>query len=125
MSIFSLKKIKKELEAKKNLIEQELQRFAKKDEKLKGDWDTKFPKLNESSGGYILEDAADEVEEYITKLPIEHSLETRLKDIDSALERIEKGKYGKCEKCLKSIPKERLKVYPEARFCLKCPRRRG
>lgn len=120
MSIFSLKKIKKELEAKKNLIEQELQRFAKKDEKLKGDWNTKFPKFNGSSGGYTLEDAADEVEEYITKLPIEHSLETRLKDIDSALERIEKGKYGKCEKCGKAIPKERLKVYPEARFCLKC-----
>ncbi|PIZ27510.1 hypothetical protein COY45_02080 [Candidatus Berkelbacteria bacterium CG_4_10_14_0_8_um_filter_42_34] len=122
MSIFSLKKIKKELEAKKNLIEQELQRFAKKDEELKGDWNTKFPKFNGSSGGNTLEEAADEVEEYITKLPIEHSLETRLKDIDSALERIEKGKYGKCEKCLKSIPKERLKVYPEARFCLKCHR---
>ena len=122
MSIFSLKKIKKELEAKKNLIEQELQRFTKKDEKLKGDWNTKFPKFNGSSGGNTLEEAADEVEEYITKLPIEHSLETRLKDIDSALERIEKGKYGKCEKCLKSIPKERLKVYPEARFCLKCRR---
>ena len=122
MSIFSLKKIKKELEVKKNLIEQELQRFAKKDEELKGDWNTKFPKFNGSSGGNTLEEAADEVEEYITKLPIEHSLETRLKDIDSALERIEKGKYGKCEKCLKSIPKERLKVYPEARFCLKCHR---
>jgi len=122
MSIFSLKKIKKELEAKKNLIEQELQRFTKKDEELKGDWNTKFPKFNGSSGGNTLEEAADEVEEYITKLPIEHSLETRLKDIDSALERIEKGKYGKCEKCLKSIPKERLKVYPEARFCLKCHR---
>jgi len=122
MSIFSLKKIKKELEAKKNLIEQELQRFAKKDEELKGDWNTKFPKFNGSSGGNTLEEAADEVEEYITKLPIEHSLETRLKDIDSALERIEKGKYGKCEKCLKSIPKERLKIYPEARFCLKCHR---
>jgi len=122
MSIFSLKKIKKELEVKKNLIEQELQRFAKKDEELKGDWNTKFPKFNGSSGGNTLEEAADEVEEYITKLPIEHSLETRLKDIDSALERIEKGKYGKCEKCLKSIPKERLKIYPEARFCLKCHR---
>ena len=122
MSIFSLKKIKKELEVKKNLIEQELQRFTKKDEKLKGDWDTKFPKFNGNSRGHTLEEAADEVEEYITNLPIEHSLETRLKDIDSALERIEKGKYGKCEKCLKSIPKERLKVYPEARFCLKCHR---
>lgn len=114
-------KIKEELEAKRSQIEQELERFAKKDDKVKGDWDTKFPKLNGSSGGHTtLEDAADEVEEYITKLPIEFSLESRLKDINSALEKIEKGKYGICEKCGKPIPKERLEAYPEARFCLKC-----
>ena len=65
----SLKKVKKELEAKRNLIEQELQRFAKKDEKLKGDWDTKFPKLNGDSGSQTLEEAADEVEEYANKAP--------------------------------------------------------
>ena len=117
-----INELEKKLEKEKKSIEEELQRFAKKDEKLKGDWDTKFPKFNGSSRGHTLEEAADEVEEYITKLPIEHSLETRLKDINSALERIEKGKYGKCEKCGKAIPKERLKVYPEAMFCLKCRR---
>jgi len=112
--------IKKDLEAKKSLIEQELQRFAVKDNKLKGDWDTKFPKLNGESGSRALEDAADEVEEYVTKLPIEHSLETRLKDIDLALEKIAKGTYGRCEKCGKKILKDRLRAYPEARFCLSC-----
>lgn len=124
MSIFSfknsLKKIKNELEAKRNLIEAELRRFAKKNGKLKGDWKTKFPKFDGGAGGQTLEDAADEVEEYMTKLPIEYSLETRLKDINLALEKIAKGKYGQCEKCGKAIPKERLKVYPEAMFCLKC-----
>jgi DnaK suppressor protein len=116
----SLKKIKNDLETKRNLIEQELQRFAKKDDKLKDDWDTKFPKLNGGSGSQALEDAADEVEEYATKLPIEYSLETRLKEINLALEKIEKKRYGRCEKCGKKIPKERLQAYPEARFCLKC-----
>lgn len=116
----SLKKTKKGLEIKKNLIEEELRRFAKKDEQLKGDWDTKFPKLNGGSGSQTLEEAADEVEEYVTKLPIEHSLEIRLKDINLALEKIEKRQYGRCEKCRKKIPKERLEAYPEARFCLKC-----
>lgn len=115
-----INELEKKLEKEKKSIEAELQKFAKKDEKLKGDWDTKFPKFNGGSGSQLLEDAADEVEEYATMLPIEYSLETRLKEIDLALEKIKKGKYGKCEKCGKDIPEERLKVCPEARFCLKC-----
>jgi len=43
-----------------------------------------------------------------------------LKDIDLALEKIQNGKYEICEKCGKEIPEERLKVHPEARFCIKC-----
>lgn len=120
MSKPSIKELKEKLEFQRATIEQELQRFAKKDGKLKGDWDTKFPKFEGSSGGQLLEDAAGEVEEYIAKLPVEHSLENRLRDIDRALEKTKKGDYGKCEKCAKSIPKERLEVVPEARFCLKC-----
>lgn len=117
---FYLKKFKEKLEAEKTVIEEELQRFAEKDEKLKGDWDTKFPKFNGGAGGQMLEDGAEEVEEYVTRLPIEYSLETRLKDINLALEKIKEGKYGKCEKCGNRIPKERLEVAPEARTCTKC-----
>lgn len=115
-----LKKIKEKLESKKTTIEEELQRFAKKDKRVEGDWDTKFPKFNGGAGGQQLEDEAEEVEEYVTMLPIEYSLETRLKDINLALEKIEKGRYGRCEKCGKAISKERLKVCPEARTCQKC-----
>lgn len=115
-----IEKIKNELEQKKNLIEKELQGFAKKDKKVKGDWDTRFPDLDGESGGGKLEDEAKEVEEYSTLLPIEFSLETRLRDINLALEKIKQGKYGVCEKCNKPITKKRLKVCPEARLCLKC-----
>ena len=69
-----------------------------------------------------MEDAADQVEEYVTLLPIEHNMELRLQSINSALEKMKKGKYGKCEKCGKKIIEERLKIYPEARFCVKCER---
>jgi len=116
-----LKKIQKKLESERTTIEKELERFAKKDEKLKGDWDTLFPKWNGEAGGALLEKAANEVEEYITLLPIEYALETKLKNINLALEKLKKGKYGICEKCGKKINKERLKVCPEARSCLKCP----
>jgi len=114
-------KLKEKLEKEKSLIEAELKKFAKKDGKIKGDWDTKYPDFNGSAAGsQRLEDEADEVEEYVTLLPIEHSLETRLKDIDSALEKIKKGTYGKCGKCGKKISQQRLKVYPSAEFCKKC-----
>ena len=117
---FSLKKIKDKLEREKKVIEQELQRFAKRDEKLKDNWTTEFPKFNGGAGSQMLEDEAEEVEEYVAKLPIEYSLELRLRDINLALEKIKNRQYGKCEKCGKSINKERLKIVPEARFCLKC-----
>jgi DnaK suppressor protein len=113
--------LKQKIESEKTAIEEQLKKFAKKDEKLPGDWDTVFPKYNGGEAGdAALEKAADEVEEYSTLLPIEYSLELRLKNIDLALEKIKKGKYGICEKCKKEIPINRLQVSPEARFCLKC-----
>jgi len=116
-----LQQLKQKLEKEKTAIEKELRRFAKKDRKLEGDWDTLFPKRDgEEAGSAALEKAAGEVEEYSTLLPIEYSLELRLKNIDLALGKIEKGEYGICEKCGKKISEERLKVSPESRFCLRC-----
>lgn len=114
------KELKEKLKKQKAEIENHLQKFATEDKKLKGDWDTRYPKFNGGSGGQILEDAADQVEEYVTLLPLEHNLELRLQSINNALEKIKKGKYGKCEKCGKKITEERLKIYPEAKTCGKC-----
>ncbi len=108
------------LEKEKIQVEENLKKFAKKDEKLTGDWDTRFPQWDGEAGSAGLEIEADEIEEYSTLLPLEYSLELHLKNIDLALEKIKKGKYGTCEKCGKEIPLERLKAHPEARFCLKC-----
>jgi len=118
-----LEQLKEKLEERKTSIEAELGKFARKDEKLKGDWDTKYPKFNGGAGSQALEDAANQVEEYVTLLPIEHSMELQLQNINLALEKIKKGKYGKCEKCGKKISEERLKIYPEARMCTKCETR--
>ena len=115
-----LKELKEKLEKEKSQIEEELKKFAKKDEKLKGDWDTRYPKWDGEAGSSSLETMADELEEYESLLPVEHVLELKLRDIDSALEKIKKEKYGICEKCGKEIEAERLKTIPEARLCLKC-----
>ena len=44
----------------------------------------------------------------------------RMKLIDSAITRIEQGKYGLCMKCGKKIPKERLEAIPYALMCIEC-----
>jgi len=44
----------------------------------------------------------------------------RLKLIDSALTRIEQGKYGLCIKCGKKIPQDRLGAIPYALMCIEC-----
>ncbi len=108
----------------KNKLETQLESFAKKDENLDHNWKSDFPKLDKSAiGDANLETAQDEVEEYMNRLSIEHALEIKLKNIAHALERIKNGKYGKCEKCNKKIPLDRLKVCPEARLCLDCEKK--
>ncbi|MDR2184065.1 MAG: TraR/DksA family transcriptional regulator [Treponema sp.] len=44
----------------------------------------------------------------------------RLKLIESALTRIQQGKYGLCMKCGKRIPKDRLEAIPYALMCIEC-----
>lgn len=114
------KELKEQLEKNKEEFKKNLQSFAKEDKNLPGDWNARFPNREDEIGGAALEIAADKVEEYNTLLPIEHSLETRLQDINLALEKIKKGKYGKCENCDGEINEKRLKIYPEARLCMKC-----
>lgn len=110
-----LQELKEKLEKEKVAIIKQLKTFATQDPKLKGDWDSRFPDFD---GG--MEEAADEVEEYTSRLPVEFSLEIQLRDINLALNKIKQDKYGKCEKCGKKIDEKRLKVHPAARDCMKC-----
>jgi DnaK suppressor protein len=120
-----IQNLKSNLEKEKKSIETELKKFAEKNKNLEGDWNTRFPTSDGSEvGSAALEKAADEIEEYETLLSLEHKLEIHLQNINLALEKIKEGKYGICEKCKKPIEIKRLKVYPEARFCLKCEKLR-
>ena len=44
----------------------------------------------------------------------------RLRLIDSALTRIQQGRYGLCIKCNKKIPQPRLEAIPYALMCVDC-----
>lgn len=47
-----------------------------------------------------------------------------LVEIESALERIKSGDYGRCVSCGKKIPKMRLAAMPSARLCIDCQTQR-
>lgn len=46
-----------------------------------------------------------------------------LREIEDALERLDRGTFGRCENCHKPIPRERLEVLPYARYCIRCARK--
>ena len=54
---------------------------------------------------------------------LEENAENVLAAIDSALERVEDGTYGKCLSCGKEIAEDRLAAIPWATLCIDCRRK--
>jgi len=54
---------------------------------------------------------------------LEEAAQERLKEIEVALERIERGNYGLCTSCGATIASERLEAVPWASLCIDCKRR--
>jgi DnaK suppressor protein len=50
--------------------------------------------------------------------------EQLLAEVDDALDRIERGTFGRCENCGREISRERLEAIPYARYCIRCARER-
>lgn len=111
-----LEEQKGKLKKAKEKLEKELSSFARKNDKVDGDWITNYPRFE----GGDLEEGADEVEEYGNKLSVSYVFEINLKRVNKALEKIKKGEYGICETCGGKISKGRLEVYPQAESCMKC-----
>jgi DnaK suppressor protein len=68
-------------------------------------------------------DVVDKAETSYTKeflLGLTDSERDQLMMIDQALERLQKGEYGRCQVCHKEISKKRLKIIPWTRYCITC-----
>ena len=70
-----------------------------------------------TTGNHMADDAT-EVAEQAKALALRGHLERILKDVQRAIDRAEKGKYGVCEVCGNPIAEERLKVMPHATLCI-------
>ncbi|MBI4812324.1 TraR/DksA C4-type zinc finger protein [Candidatus Falkowbacteria bacterium] len=109
----TIEKIKKELLAQRKNILEELNKIADK-----GEYRAKFPELGDKP-----EENVQEIDEYTTNLATEKVLESALRDIDNALERIKKGTYGICKYCGKEIGEKRLMARLTASSCVECKSR--
>jgi RNA polymerase-binding protein DksA len=68
-------------------------------------------------------DAGQAAAERSNLLTLVRSLRDTLQNVDHALERMEAGTYGTCERCREPIPEERLEALPAARLCIGCKQR--
>lgn len=50
----------------------------------------------------------------------QHSVQSKLREAEEALERLRAGTYGICEDCGAAISGDRLRALPTARRCIKC-----
>lgn len=75
------------------------------------------PTLNINEG---FADSAAATSERSEKLGLIEQLQATHRDVVKALARIEDGTYGKCERCGKEIPVERLEARPTASLCVDC-----
>jgi DnaK suppressor protein len=62
-------------------------------------------------------DLASELIERDLHIALKGRDRSRLKSLNDAIERIEKGTYGICERCGRTIPEKRLELNPVASCC--------
>ncbi len=65
-----------------------------------------------------LEKRKQRLEQAIALSSRDSKLSTLLREVDSALQRIDKGTYGFCEECHESVETDRLLANPLVRYCL-------
>jgi RNA polymerase-binding protein DksA len=68
--------------------------------------------------GNHMADDATEVFNQEANLSLLRNQQHALDDVERALQRMERGEYGVCERCGREIDFARLKASPAARFCL-------
>ncbi len=66
------------------------------------------------------EEAAIEIFELVKQVALAQHMKKQLAEVEYALKKLEKGKYGLCDSCGKPIPLARLEAIPEANLCLAC-----
>ena len=104
------------LTEEKTKLEQQLATIAHRNPDAPQDWEPNYPKPGESSPA--LDEIADQEEEFENEVSQELAMESQLRDINDALERIKHGAFGMCAVGKEEIDEARLRANPAARTCI-------
>ncbi|MGD8466478.1 MAG: TraR/DksA C4-type zinc finger protein [Anaerolineae bacterium] len=78
----------------------------------------------ETKGDYGLGKGDPLIVRWELNLALREEMETRIAQLEEALERLGAGTYGICESCGQAIDPERLEALPQTRLCIDCARER-
>ncbi|MEI6478657.1 MAG: TraR/DksA C4-type zinc finger protein [bacterium] len=112
-----IEKYKERLLKEGDTLKRELESVGKKNPNSPSDWDAVTPEEEIETADR--NDVADEIEDYENNNAIIDQLESRMFEVQRALEKIEEGTYGKCEISGELIEEDRLDANPAARTCKK------
>jgi DnaK suppressor protein len=99
---------------------------ARRDE-LKEEYDATLSEITELQRDRLTDSAGDDQADTGTKtfereqeISLANSILERVTQVERALERLDEGSYGWCERCGNPIPVERLAAFPSATLCVTC-----
>jgi RNA polymerase-binding protein DksA len=74
---------------------------------------------NGALGNHIAEDGSS-VTESERIVVVSEDLQDILAQVNSALERMDEGTYGQCQRCGRSVAVARLEAFPYVAYCIEC-----
>jgi DnaK suppressor protein len=99
---------------------------ARRDE-LREEYDLHLAEIAELQRDRLTDSAGDDQADTGSKtfereqeISLAHSILERTTQVERALERLDEGSYGWCERCGNAIPVERLAAFPSATLCVSC-----
>jgi len=94
---------------------------------LKEEYEATISEITELQRDRLTDSAGDDQADTGTKtfereqeISLANSILERVNQVERALERLDEGGYGWCERCGNPIPVERLAAFPSATLCVTC-----
>ena len=101
--------------------------LAERRAELKTEYDQTMSEIAELQRDRLTDSAGDDQADTGTKtfereqeISLANSILERITQVERALERLDEGTYGWCERCGNPIPVERLAAFPSATLCATC-----
>jgi len=110
----NIQHLRQRLEDEKKLLVEELLGVGSPNPRNPDDWDAKEEHNTETADLNIKADLYEDIEQ---RHALTDTLEERLENVNTALKKIDDGRYGVCELCEKEIEPDRLEATAAAKTC--------